>query len=283
MKQIIYATDCSPNSVNTLRFAVDLSAKLKSQLNLMHIYNMPPIENTTFRTVQHLHSHAQQEHQELLKEYLSSSCPGATTKGNITLIAKEHTSITRAILDSSNRLEADLVIIGRKDEHSNRGLFAGNIANALLSRLACPILVLPNDINVSNFKSIVYASDFEADDVLALEHLCTIAQAYGSEMKVVHIPTKSEYSSEEQMEWFKEMVDQKLNYDNIHFHLIISNNILEGLHAFVKNSDANLLAMLEREDKGFWGKTLYGDKVIKMKSASNIPMLCYNRQCFDKA
>ena len=102
-------------------------------------------------------------------------------------------------------------------------------------------------------------------------------------MKVVHIPTKSEYSSEEQMEWFKEMVDQKLSYDNIHFHLIISNNILEGLHAFVKNSNADLLAMLEREDKGFWGKTLYGDKVIKMKSASNIPVLCYNRQCFDKA
>ena len=282
MKQIIYATDCSPHSANALRLAVELSAKLKSTLNLLHIYAMPPIENTTFRTVQHLHDHAQHEHRELLEAYFSSSCPEVKTKDNITLMVKEHNSITRAVQNISSDLSADLVIIGRKDEHSNRGLFAGNIANALLSRLACPILILPNEMDAMDFRSIVYASDFEADDVLALEQLSAIAHAFGGGLKVVHVPTKSEYSSEEQMEWFKEMVDQRLNYDDIQYHLILSDNILDGLHTFVKNTNADLLAMLEREDKGFWGKALFGDKVIKMKSASNIPLLCFNRRCFDK-
>ena len=281
MKQIIYATDCSQYSRNALKFVVEFCNRLDASLNILHIYSLPPVDNTTFRSNQHLRKHAEQEHHQLLSEYLEASCPDIDSKTQITLSVEEHNSITRAIVDRASKLEADLVVVGRKDEHSIRGFFAGNIANALISRLACPLLIIPNNMSSSDLRSMVYASDFEADDILALEQLCPVAKILEAEMKVVHIPTKNEYSSEEQMEWFKEMVHQKLNFDAIDFHLILSENIQDGLHSFIDGNEADLLVMLEREDKGYFDKALFGDMVKKMKSRSEIPMLCYNRRCFN--
>ena len=281
MKQIIYATDCSQYSRKALKFVVEFCKRLDASLNILHIYSLPPVDNTTFRSNQHLRKNAEQEHHQVLSEYFESSCPGMDSKAQISFTVEEHNSITRAIVDRSNKLEADLVIVGRKDEHSSRGLFAGNIANALISRLACPLLIIPNEMVSSEMRSMVYASDFEADDVLALEQLCPIAKMLGAEMKVVHIPTKNEYSSEEQMEWFKELVHQKLDFDAIDFHLILSENVQDGLHSFIDGNEADLLVMLEREDKGYFDKAFFGDMVKKMKSRSEIPMLCYNRRCFN--
>ena len=281
MKQLVYATDCSPSSANALKFVVGLCSQINSPLDLLHIYNLPPVDNTTFRSNQHLRKQAQLEHHQLLVKYFEQCCPEVKPGGSITFTAEEYNSITRAILDRSTRLEADMVIVGRKDEHSSRGLFAGNIANALMSRLACPLLIIPNDIETAQMRSMVYATDFEADDILALEQLSPIARVLGAELKVVHIPTKNDYSSEEQMEWFKEMVDQKLNFDDIDYHLILSENVQDGLRSFIDGSEADLLVMLEREDKGYLDKALYGDMVKKMKSKSDIPILCYNRRCFN--
>ena len=281
MRKIVYATDCSEHSAKALKFVVEFCSQLNATLNLLHIYTLPPVDNTTFRSNQHLRKHAQQENRLLLEEYFSQCCPDINPDDRINFIAEEHSSITRAIVDKSDSIEADLVIVGRKDEHSSRGFFAGNIANALMSRLACPLLVIPNDMATYPLKSMVYASDFEADDILALEQLCPVANLLKADLKVVHIPTKNEYSSEEQMEWFKEMVEQKLDFDSIDFHLILSENIQDGLNNFIDHSNADLLIMLEREDKGYFDKALFGDTVKKMKSKSDIAMLCYNRRCFN--
>ena len=223
---------------------------------------------------------AHQEHKQMLSEYFQKCFPDLKVEEHISFSVEEHNSITRAIIDRSARLDTDLVIVGRKDEHSSRGLFAGNIANALISRLACPLLIIPNDIEDTQLRSMVYATDFEADDILALEQLGPVARMLRAELKVVHIPTKKEYSSDEQMEWFKEMVEQKLDFDEIDYHLLLSENIQDGLRTFIDGNEADLLVMLEREEKAYWDKALFGDLVKKMKSNSDIPMLCYNRRCF---
>ena len=280
MKQLVYATDCSPFSAKALKFVAEFCTKLNASLDLMHVYTLPPVDNTTFRSNQHLRRQAHQEHQRLLADYFEECCPDMNLKIPITFAVEEHNSITKALVDRSIKLEADLVIVGRKDEHSSRGFFAGNIANALMSRLACPLLIIPNDMEASEIGSMVYATDFEADDILALEQLFPIAQLLSAELKVVHIPRKNEYSSEEQLEWFKEMVDQKLNFDEIDYHLILSENIQDGLRTFIDGTGADLLVMLEREDKGYWDKVFFGDMVKKVKSKSDIPILCYNRRCF---
>ena len=227
-----------------------------------------------------LSKNAHEEHMEILKNYHKSNCPSTAADVPVKYYVEEDNSIANKILAISDKLVADLVIVGRKDEHSSRGLFAGNIASALLDKLACPLLIIPDTISPFQVKNVVYASDFEADDVLAIKFLQTIAKSSRASLKVVHIPTKSEYSCTEQMEWFKDMVAQKVRSNKIDYHIVLSDSVLEGIQSFVIENEADLFGMLEREEKGFFNKFIFGDKVRRMKSASTIPLLCFNRKCF---
>ncbi len=280
MKQILYATDCSEHSVPALKYVLQFANTIGAQLNLLHVYSLPPIVYSTFRSPEQLSKNASVEHLEVLKKYHESYHPVSTDSVPVEFYVKESNSIANTILTTAAEITVDLVVVGRKDEHSTRGLFAGNIASALLDKLECPLLIIPDTISPFRIHTMVYASDFEADDVLAISYLQAIAKSCSALLKVVHIPTKKEYSGTEQMEWFKDMVDQNVKSDEIDYHLVLSDSVLEGIQSFVIDTEADLFGMLEREEKGFFNRFIYGDKVRRMKSASTIPLLCFNRKCF---
>lgn len=280
MDQIIYATDCSEHSVPALKYVLQFAKTIGARLKLLKVYTLPPVIYSTFRSPEQLSKKASEEHMEILMNFHKSNCSGSTADVPVHFYVEENNAIANTILSASTKLDADLVIVGRKDEHSTRGIFAGNIAGALLDKLTCPLLIIPDSITPFQIKNIVYASDFEADDIMAIIYIQNLVQSFGASLKVVHIPTKGEYSGSEQMEWFKDMVAQKTKSEKIDYHLVLSESVLEGIQSFVIDNEADLFAMLEREEKGFFSKFIFGDKVRRMKSASTIPLLCFNRKCF---
>ncbi|WP_430682055.1 universal stress protein [Maribacter aestuarii] len=59
------------------------------------------------------------------------------------------------------------------------------------------------------YKKIVYATDFEEDDILAIQRLVEIAQPLNAEINVVHISTKDELKGNVRMEWLKKSYKKK--------------------------------------------------------------------------
>ena len=78
------------------------------------------------------------------------------------------------------------------------------------------------------------------------------------------------------MEWFKDMLHQKVTYDKMEFDLIFDDDIFEGLNRYLENADASMFAMLERKDKSFSQKFLQKDKVKKMVSGTIIALISFN-------
>ena len=280
MKRIIYATDCSEHSTAALNFAVDFARQMDAECYLLHTYSLPPVENTTLRSMKQLRDRSWEEHQEMLEKYYKNNITADIDPQKIHFVVKESTSVSNTIFGLSEEIEADLIILGKKDEHSQRGVFAGNIANSLLSRLSCPLLVVPNAIEQTALKNLVYATDFEADDIVALTRIQEVVEVFGSSVKVIHVPVEGEYASSEQMEWFKEMLMQQSSIPEIEFHMVLADSVSKGIQVFLQESKAQLLCMLEREEKGFFERLLQKDQVKQMKALSTIPLLCFNRKCF---
>ncbi len=247
-------------------------------MNLLHVYNLPPVDNLTLRSHEQFLQFSHPEQLELLKEFYIDNISVESTSELPDFHVYEGPSISSAVMEKSSEIGADMVIVGRKDRQSKRGLLAGNIANALMDKLSCPLLVAPNDLAGNELKTIIYASDFEADDIVVLGQLNSLARCFDASIHVVHIPVRNEYSSSEQMDWFQELVTQKLGETDINFHLLLSKDVTEGLQSFLEQSEADLLCMLERDDKGFFSKLIEGDTVKKMKSICELPLLIYNRK-----
>ena len=279
MKTILYATDCSRHATPALRYASKLSEKLNAKLIVLSVFDLPPVLVSTIRSPKHLAKMAADEHMMVLHNYCSRYLKDRMST-DIVLDVVESTSISDGILKRCRTLQPDLLILGMKDEHTLRGYFSGNIANAILAECPCPVIIAPNQFRYRKLKTLVYATDSEERDIRAIKKLVKLAAPYEAEILVVHIPTKEEYAGMEQMEWFKELLNQQVDYANIRFHMIFADSVQEGLGVYIQETRADLLAMLQRDsNRTFFGKLLHKDQVKIMETRSKIPIMSFNQSC----
>ncbi|UCD60766.1 MAG: universal stress protein [Flavobacteriaceae bacterium] len=276
MDTILYATDCSRNSISTLNYAKNLSETLNTKLVVFHVYDLPPVRTSNIRSSEQLNKLAMNEQKELVEDYCRNNLDQNLNKDQLICEVTENTSISKAISDKIKKDTIDLLIIGMKDEHSARGFFSGNIANKLIDKNLCPILIIPPEYSYKKIEKMVYASDFESADIIALEKMSEIAEKYDAEIEVVHIPTLEEYAAMQQMEWFKELLEVQVSYKKISFHMVLANNIEQGLRMHIGDENADILGMLERENKGLFASVFGKDIVKRMENLVTIPILCYN-------
>lgn len=276
MDTILYATDCSKNSISTLNYAMNLSETLKAKLVVFHIFDIPPVRTSNIRPSEQLNKLAMIEQKEILEDYCNKNLKQNLSKNQLTYEVAQNSSISKGIIDRISKANIDLLVIGMKDEHSARGFFSGNIANKLIDKKLCPILIIPPHYNYKRLKKIAYASDFESSDIIAIEKLATIAEHYNAEIEVVHIPTMDEYATMQQMEWFKELLKVQVAYKKISFHMVLANSIEQGLRMHIRDENADILGMLERVNKGIFAAIFNKDIVKKMESFVTIPILCFN-------
>ncbi|MEP0132635.1 MAG: universal stress protein [Eudoraea sp.] len=276
MDTILYATDCSKNSISTLNYAMNLSETLKAKLVVFHIFDIPPVRTSNIRPSEQLNKLAIIEHKEILEDYCNKNLNQNLSKNQLTYEVAQNSSISKGIIDRISKANIDLLVIGMKDEHSARGFFSGNIANKLIDKKLCPILIIPPHYNYKRLKKIAYASDFESSDIIAIEKLATIAERYNAEIEVVHIPTRDEYATMQQMEWFKELLRVQVAYKKISFHMVLANSIEQGLRMHIRDENADILGMLERVNKGIFAAIFNKDIVKKMETLVTIPILCFN-------
>jgi len=276
MDTILYATDCTKNSISTLNYAKNLSETLNAKLIVLHIYDIPPVRTSNIRSSEQLHKLSMIEQKEVLEDYCIKNLKQDLGQSPLICEVAQNTSIIKGIIDRIRKGNIDLLVIGMKDEHSDRGFLSGNIANKLIDKKLCPLLIIPPDYNYKKLKKIAYASDFESSDIIAIEKLSAIAEYYDAEIEVVHIPTKEEYTAMQQMEWFKELLEVQVQYKKISFHMVLANNIEEGLRMHIRDENADILGMLERENKSVFAAVFNKDIVKKMESLATIPILCFN-------
>ncbi|MFD0863788.1 universal stress protein [Sungkyunkwania multivorans] len=275
MKTLLYATDCTEHAKSALCCAYELSVKLGADLVVLNVYDIPPITVSTTRPSKWIEKNTKEEYLALTRAYCSKTLGKDLEEVNTRIEVTKNSSISDGIIAKADTLSVDLVIIGMKDEHSKRGLFAGDIAKALLKKVPSPLLVIPNEMSKLTLENIVYATDLEQDDLFAIKKLATIANPFDAKIFVFHISTRDEYAGKEQMEWFKELLQQHVSYKRLRFDLWFSDHVSEELKKYLQKVDADMLGMLEREHTG-WRKLFHKDLVKKMGSQIKIPLMSFN-------
>ncbi|WP_150452080.1 universal stress protein [Arenibacter lacus] len=273
---IFYATDRSEREVPVLKYVYDLSVELGAKLVVLYVHRMKPLRVGVSRPIQQIVYHLIEEQKEILEAYCKQHLGANFNTKNISLEVVEGDSISHTILETSKEHKADLLVIGRKEKHSDRGLFVGDIGKALQDRVSCPLLIVPNTKDKATVKTILYATAFEEADILALKDLAQMAQLLKARIEIIHISTEKEYAGEQQLEWFKEMLEQQVDYENIGLQLIFSEDIEDKLKKVAKEINADILVLLERKETGFFQRIFHKSLVKKMESHITIPLMSYN-------
>ena len=285
MKTILYATDYSDNSVAAFKYAFQMSTQLDMRLVITHVFDNPQPSDTEgfIDPSLYLGESASKMHRSKLEEFCEAHLGGDWNTTKIQLHAVENRSIVKGIISVAEEWHAQMIVVGMKGESALKELLMGSVAKHLIEKAPCPILAIPEDAQHMPIKTIVYATDFEEEDIFAIRKLAEMAEKLEAEIKIVHISTKEEYDGETQMEWFKEMLQSKVTYERMDFELLFSEDVFESLRLYLGKVNADLMVMLEREGQGFLRKWFHGNLVKKMESYGRVPLLSFkegNHQLF---
>jgi nucleotide-binding universal stress UspA family protein len=278
MKTILYTTDCTKKSGSALIYAYRLSNALKAQLHVLHVYDLEPIVTTSVRARGSLERNFAGEQTTLLEQYCTQQLKKEFGQPVLHCHAVKHESVSQAVLNTAEKISADLVLVGQKNPRSIRGLFTEHIANTLMRKLSCPLLILPDDVVYQGLSTLLYATDFEESDLYALDFVARLAEPFGAQIDIIHIPRKNETYHQRKMEWFRDMIRLRIPYPEIYFASRKAEDVETGIRQFIDKNRPELLGMMERQRRTYVETLFHKDLVQTMEDEVAVPLLVFNKR-----
>jgi nucleotide-binding universal stress UspA family protein len=273
MKKILFATDFSSNANKAFCFALNLAEKHQAELIMVHIFDIPTVWTypSTYN-LSEMKMHSISSWERTLEEFFEHYDTDVKTK----FVAIEHPSVVQGIISTIEEHKPELVVTGTRGKSALKEAILGGTTKALVKRSPIPVLAVPEYAEQRGYDKVLYASDFQEVDIQAIEKLVQLVKPYKPEIKILHINIDNEFKGREKMEWFKELVHDKIDYKHISFELVSSGNIFQTLYKHMSEHEFELLVMLEKKRDGIIDELFHEDLVTKMEFRTWIPLLSYN-------
>jgi nucleotide-binding universal stress UspA family protein len=279
MNTILYATDYSDNSVAALHFAYALSKELNAELMALHVFDLPlTLASTISYTYSRKEVRAFGDHREKLIAFCNEHLRHENEPLAITWKVDEGKPVSEVIIKNAKELGVNLIVVGTRGGSRIKEVFLGSTTSALINSAPCPVLAIPEDADFHGIRKMVYATDFEGIDIFAIEKTVELAKPFEADIHLVHVSEKPRHTSENQMEWFRNMLRHKVTYENIQFELRFGEDVFLTLQKYVDEIEPDLVAMLEREGHSLIKSLRHRDLVKRMKSEGHLPLLSYHKE-----
>lgn len=184
--RILCPVDFSEFSQRALHHAMAMAKWYDARLTVLHIFvnlptlDLPPIELTD------------SDRQQLLTEMrqLAGQLPSDLS---IDFLIREASDVRREILDQTEALKADLLVIGSHGRTGFEKLLLGSVTEKVIRKATCPLMVVPRGApdavgtDPVHFSRILCPVDFSDASMSALKYAMDIAQEATAQLTVVHV------------------------------------------------------------------------------------------------
>lgn len=275
-KNILIPTDFSSAAENAVAHGLALASKSKANVLFLHAYHFPILRGVNGENI-YLDENSNQEALKAAKERLLE-----TQKKAVVLHPDLHIEYTNeqgflsdVITSVCNQHHIDLIVMGTKGASGLDEYLIGSNTAIVLDSVSCPVLVVPKNASFKPYKKILFATDFQFDDLEALFKLIPIATLFGASLEVVHI---SHHANEdaELMDWFQQICEERSPNKPILFSNIVRNeSTLKALNNLMHAKEIDLVAMTST-NKGFLKRLFTGSLTEKMAYHTDIPFMAFH-------
>jgi len=268
-KTILAPTDFHEKAAKAQEYALEVAARTKSQLYFLHAVEEPyDFATRVEETVEAYTEAAEEKFEELLE-----------TARNDERYADLSTyySIRRGrpystIMNASNELNADLIVMGTKGASSIKRILFGDITSNVILDSDVPVLTVPENSKKPYLDRIVFTTDYRDRDLVSLERTAQLAKAFDASLQIIHVDETDSIDTEIRFRGFKSLVSEKIEFDNIEFKLIKSERFSKGISEYVKEHPVSLL-VITRYKKLFLKTLLWANNTQELTYYTHVPML----------
>lgn len=287
MKTNLLLLDSYNNIENLLSFAFSFSNRFRRQLKIVYVFDIKwmsqsymvgataPIDAGMVhaeKTAREEFNVAEKKIKALVKDYLEH---------NMVQIPYE---VETSELNRLGLVEAELeknkdMMLLVSNHQSYTELSGGLISYPnMLEHAKCPVLVIPENISQVDLKNVVYASDYNPEDITSLKHLCKfLNESEHSQVTVLH--NEKEMNFEEKMKWkgFGEIVKEEVDFDNFSFVLENRKDFVKSIEEYSSSHQTDLLVLMH-EKKGFFEQLFSSSEVKNALTHFDKPLLVYHEK-----
>jgi nucleotide-binding universal stress UspA family protein len=255
MNTIILPTDFSDNSINALKYGLEIARITKADVVFFHVNHVPVIAPNTpvgvYDTLITYDEEKQMHALEELRDSLFAELGINHSEISSRCLLKLGFAVDE-IINVSEEENAGLVVLGTEGASGFKKIFLGSNASGVIKKTPCPVLSIPQDCTFKPIKKIALATDFHhIEDKNILSPLLEIAILFGAEIIILHV--KKEKDSVPEFSQTAEGFEMKefLQSAPVSFHVIENKDVVNAIEQFLKEKQIDILAMLPHKQT-FW-------------------------------
>jgi nucleotide-binding universal stress UspA family protein len=255
-RQILAAIDFTEISEKAARIAFNIAYHLKAEFVIMHSYLSPlsyavpigdfyPVNPTPLISPKEVEQTANKNFKSFISKLAQSIGKEKWDEVNPSYIVKPGYA-NDDIIAYAKEHHPRLIVLGRGGDKS-WSESVGSVTADVMFSAPVPVLVIPEDVpdkRISDFKSILYATNFDAKDFSALDKLMGILRPFEMKLICAHIGQPDEYGWDlARLEGMKDILHKKYKEKEFECKLIMGNDVFKTLENYLENEDIDVLAI----------------------------------------
>lgn len=276
MKKILVPTDFSSDADNALNFAIQFNEKMKGEIVLMHVLELPAASvnygaDITAATAEVVY---RRELIDGVSSQLHERADKVKAAGQEAAIRIEYGSPYKSIGVEIKEERDDWVIMGSTGASGLKEVLLGSNAERVIRHSTCPVITIQEPTNLNEIKNMVFASDLRSEGDAIVARAKEFQKMFGLNMHVVRVKTPHNFlttaAAKEELEAFAKRNDLEDYTNNVEEAEFAD----EGIVRFAEKINAGMIVM------GTHGRTglahlLGGSQAEDVANHATIPVLTF--------
>jgi nucleotide-binding universal stress UspA family protein len=255
-RQILVPIDFSSVSAKAARLAFHIAEHTKAQLVVFHSYISPVNYAIPYgdiypydSTLMHQTTKSEEDANNNFKTFVSSLAQSVGKEKwealNPEYILKPGFA-DEDILAYAKEHQPRLIVIGRGGDKSWPGA-VGSVTADIMYNACVPVLIIPEEMEekpVSDFKEIMYATNFDAKDFAALDKLIGLLKPFDIKLTCAHVGLTDDNTWDlAKLEGLKDILTEKFGDKFFNCKLLMGTDVLQTLESYMEDETVDILAL----------------------------------------
>ena len=248
INKILLLTDFSEVANHAIRYALNITEKVKSEIEILHIINAPvdwvklPLEKEKlYPEIRAEIGNAKTKLSALVGEFEKKGL--RATESLVFNLGVEN--IPQYIKEEKH----DLIIMGSHGSKGIKELAIGSNAQMVIRASHIPVLVVKTPPKSESFSRIVMASTFEENQKPTLKSMFDYASDLGTDIDLLYINTPYHFKETEEIEKMLSFYCEDSPIKNCGIHHVDALNEERGIQFYMNQSNADFLAIATAGNK----------------------------------
>lgn len=276
MKNILIPTDFSDNSLNAIKYALNLYKKTRCSFHLLHVSYVNTFVGGEIHSIPSsalvLENHNKTDIKAKLQTLVKKIDDTSLNIQHNFITHAEYGFLIDAIKDKVEENNIDLIIMGTKGASGLKEVIIGSNTGDVITRVKCSVLVVPEAAVYIKPREIAFPTDYNISyNSKVLDTILNVARIHESSIRIVHIKKREDELTEEQ-ETNKGILHDYFKNHEHSFHSITSNKLEKALQFFTENRNIDMISMVAK-NLNFFQQILFKPTVEDISYHIKLPFL----------